>query len=170
MESVTVWVASVAAVLSIVVTFAILILWRASARRTAVEIAELRARVEGLDTPESRYTAFGGTRPPSDFRRHSTGDGVPSDPVVAEFLITDIGTEAREGAEEVSSRLVLSATVGEPLVKLAAFAYGVRRALTPENRNRIRFEMRREIRRARKARRAAGRAAAAEARSQAAQP
>ncbi|MGN6723175.1 MAG: hypothetical protein ACTHJM_11235 [Marmoricola sp.] len=147
MESVTVWVASVAAVLSIIVTLAVALGWRASTRRTAAQIAELR---EALAVVTSAPTQV-----------------APHDPVVAEFLITDIGTEAPEIPDEVSSRLVLSATVGEPLVRLAAFAYGVRKALTPENRNRIRFEMRREIRRARKARRAAGRAAAAEARAQA---
>jgi len=148
MESVTTWVAGVAAVLSILVTLAVLLAWRASSRRTAAEIAELRARVEGLDAPRRSI----------------------SEPVVAEFLITDVGTHHDEQIQEASSRLVLSATVGEPLVKVAALAYGIRRALTPENRNRIRFEMRREIRRARKARRAAGRAAAAEARSQAVRP
>ena len=51
-----------------------------------------------------------------------------------------------------ANRVVLSATVGEPLVKLVAFAYGVRRALAPETRNRIAFEMRREVKRARKQR------------------
>lgn len=147
MESVTVWVASVAAVLSLLVTLAVVLAWRASTRRTSAQIAELR---------ESLVAMTAARAPRAD-----------PDPVVAEFLITDVGTEPREIPDDVPSRLVLSATVGEPLVKMAAFVYGVRRALTPENRNRIRFEMRREIRRARKARRAAGRAAAAEARSQA---
>lgn len=150
MESVTVWVASVAAVLSILVTLAVLLAWRASMRRTAAQIAELKEALAALTAAPVRRT--------------------DRDPVVAEFLITDAGAEAQEIPAEVSSRLVLSATVGEPLVKLAAFAYGVRHALTPENRNRIRFEMRREVRRARKERRAAGRAAAAQARSQAVRP
>ena len=146
MESVTVWVAGVAAVLSIIVTLTVALAWRASARRTNAQLAELRDALAAVSIA------------PAHLRSH--------DPVVAEFLITDVG-ESHEAQPEVPSRLVLSATVGEPLVKIAAFAYGVRRALTPENRNRIRFEMRREIRRARKARRAAGRAAAAEARSEA---
>ena len=153
MESVTVWVAGVAAVLSLLVMLAVVLAWRASMRRSAAEIAELRARVDGLDAePRAARTGLG---------------EVAVEQRVAEFLITDVGTAPHDVPAEVSSRLVLSATLGEPLVKVAAFAYGVRRALTPENRNRIRFEMRREIRRARKARRAAGRAAAAEARSQA---
>ncbi|MGN6162081.1 MAG: hypothetical protein ACTHOG_10330, partial [Marmoricola sp.] len=135
--------------LSILLALAVLVGWRASTRRTAAEIADLRARLDAVTVPH--------------VVRHSVND----EPHVAEFLITDVGTEHEPAATEVSSRLVLSATVGEPLVRFAALAHGVRRALTAENRNRIRFEMRRELRRARKARRAAGRAAAAEARSQA---
>jgi len=38
-------------------------------------------------------------------------------------------------------------------VRLVSLGYGVRRALSAENRNRIRFEMRREVKRARKQRR-----------------
>ena len=53
----------------------------------------------------------------------------------------------------VSNQLVLSAAFGEPLVKALAFGHGVRRALSPESRNWIGFEMRREVRRTRKARR-----------------
>jgi hypothetical protein len=37
-------------------------------------------------------------------------------------------------------------------VKVAAFGHGLRRALSPESRNRIGFEMRREVRAARKRR------------------
>ncbi|HWU32144.1 MAG TPA: hypothetical protein VN108_04675 [Marmoricola sp.] len=159
MEAAAVWISSVAAGLSLLVALAVTLAWRSAMRRTSTEIAVLRARVEGLD-PGSRHTAFGGTR--------SANQSTNDEQVVAEFLITDAGMDQPVEPEPVSSRLVLSATVGEPLVKMASFAYGVRRALTPENRNRIRFEMRREIRRARKARRAAGRAAASEARSQAA--
>jgi hypothetical protein len=41
----------------------------------------------------------------------------------------------------------------EPVVRLAAVAYGARQALSPESRNRIRFAMRQELKRARKQRR-----------------
>lgn len=66
----------------------------------------------------------------------------------AERLITTAGGSTNA----MSDRVVLSAAVGEPLVKLAAFGYGVRRALAPHTRNRIAFEMRREVKRARKQR------------------
>ena len=41
----------------------------------------------------------------------------------------------------------------EGVVQSASLLHGLRRALSPEVRNRIRFEMRREVKRARKARR-----------------
>jgi hypothetical protein len=67
------------------------------------------------------------------------------------YLITDAGAERPE--PNVPDRVVLSATFGEPLVKVVALGHGVARALSPESRNRIWFEMKREVRRARKQRR-----------------
>ncbi len=94
-------------------------------------------------------------------------------PVVpkAEYLITTAGTptdradEVSTGSasEQVPNRVVLSAAFGEPLVKAVAFGYGLRRALSPESRNRIAFEMRREVKRARKQRRRATKRAARQA-------
>ncbi len=66
------------------------------------------------------------------------------------YVITDAGTALEPN---VPDRVVLSATVGEPLVKAVALGHGLRRALSAESRNRIWFEMRREVRRARKQRR-----------------
>jgi Sec-independent protein translocase protein TatA len=70
-----------------------------------------------------------------------------------EFVITTAGEAADGPHSRASNRAVLSVTMGEPLLKAVAFGYGVRRALSPESRNRIAFEMRREVRRARKQRR-----------------
>ena len=67
------------------------------------------------------------------------------------YVITDAGRPVRE--PNVADSVVLSATVGEPLVKVVAFGHGLRRALSAESRNKIRFEVRREVRRARKQRR-----------------
>jgi hypothetical protein len=80
----------------------------------------------------------------------------PAEPQLADFVITQVGEPGADpagGDVAVPDRLVLSATLGEPLVKVAAFSHGVRRALRPESRNRIWFEMRREVRAARKRRR-----------------
>jgi hypothetical protein len=63
----------------------------------------------------------------------------------------------------VPNRVVLSAAFGEPLVKVVAFGFGLRRALSPESRNRIAFEVRREVKRARKQRRRATKRAARQA-------
>ena len=81
-----------------------------------------------------------------------------------EFVITTAGLpEARRSDEvapsdvpdrQLSAKEFTSVALGESLVTLASLAYGVRRALSPENRNRIAFEMRREVRRARKQRKA----------------
>lgn len=77
----------------------------------------------------------------------------------AAYLITDAGLPPKrlavptEDQVRVPDRLVFSATLGAPLVKVAAFGHGVRRALAAESRNRIWFEVRREVRSARKRRR-----------------
>ena len=87
-----------------------------------------------------------------------TGDGrrgadetAVADPA---YVITHVG-EPEDAADQlpVPDRLVLSATLGEPLVKVAAFSHGLRRALSAESRNRIWFEMRREVRSSRRRRR-----------------
>jgi hypothetical protein len=89
-----------------------------------------------------------------DGRAASGGAAAPAaaDPA---FVITHVG-EPEDTADQlpVSDRLVLSATLGEPLVKVAAFSHGLRRALSAESRNRIWFEMRREMRASRRRRRA----------------
>lgn len=77
----------------------------------------------------------------------------------ATYLITDAGLPPTEVDVPVAAplavpdRLVLTATVGAPLVKAAALGHGLRRALSAESRNRIWFEMRREVRASRKRRR-----------------
>lgn len=71
------------------------------------------------------------------------------------LLITDAG----HSGEMVPDRLVVSATLGGPLIRMAAVAHGLGRALSAETRNRIGFEMRRELRRARRTRRRETRAA-----------
>ncbi|MFL6135495.1 MAG: hypothetical protein ACJ72A_22010 [Nocardioidaceae bacterium] len=74
------------------------------------------------------------------------------------YVITHVGEGADTGLRTaradlaVPDRLVLSATLGEPLVKVAAFSHGVRRALSARSRNRIWFEMRSEVRSARRQR------------------
>jgi hypothetical protein len=82
-------------------------------------------------------------------------------PPAVEYVITTAGEDDGVPVDgpRVPDRAVLSVTLGEPLVKLAALGYGLRKALSAETRNRIAFEMRREVKRARKERRKAARRA-----------
>ena len=77
------------------------------------------------------------------------------DGVGPEFVITELGAEEMpEPVPTVEARLFGDLVLREAVVQAASWAHGVRRALTPESRNRIRFEMRREVKRSRKQRRA----------------
>ena len=77
-------------------------------------------------------------------------------PVVSadEFVITRLGEPEPEPAPTLETRLFADVVLRETVVKAASLAYGVRRGLSPANRNRIWFEMRREVKRARKERKA----------------
>ena len=78
-----------------------------------------------------------------------------------EFLITRLGEEgdAPSGGSDAAPAPTLPAplfadlVLRETAVQAVSLAAGLRRALAPEVRHRIRFEMRREIKRARKQRR-----------------
>lgn len=98
------------------------------------ETAALRARLDDLASRMER---------PAPVAAPAVSD--------AAYVITDAGTTADEPA--VADRVVLTTTLGEPLVKALALGHGVRRALSAESRHKIRFEMRREARRTRKGRR-----------------
>lgn len=79
-------------------------------------------------------------------------------PAEREYVITRLGEpEEPEGAAVpvpmIEGRLFADLVLRESVVQAASLAHGVRRALAPEVRNRIRFEMRREVKRARKQRR-----------------
>lgn len=102
------------------------------------DVAALRSRVDELEaTRHAAVPAAAPARPSAEYvitTAGTGGDAVPAEPTVAD-------------------RVVLSATFGEPLVKVVSLLYGVRRALSAEQRNRIGFAMRQEVKRARKQRR-----------------
>jgi hypothetical protein len=139
------------AVTVLVVAVVVLVVLLARARRLAAaeraaargEAARLSARVEELSRRLEDLTHAA--------EESRTTSGPETERLPAEFVITRAGEPEPDLA--VPDRLVLSATVGEPLIRVAAFAHGVRRALAAESRNRIFFEMRREVRRSRKQRR-----------------
>lgn len=70
----------------------------------------------------------------------------------AGYLITRIGEQPEHLS--VPDQVVLSGTLGEPLLRTVALGHGVRRALAPESRNRIAFAMRQQLKDTRKARKA----------------
>jgi hypothetical protein len=77
----------------------------------------------------------------------------PAPQPAGDYLITTLADEDPEPAVPMSSGHFASVALGESLVRLVSLGYGVRRALSPEQRNRIRFEMGREVKRSRRQRR-----------------
>ena len=116
------------------------------------ESDDLRHRLEELTSHRDRTGAT--TRGPAYLEELFGESRVDQSVERPEFVITRAGDPDEDvPAVQVPDRLVLSATLGEPMVKVAAFSHGVRHALRAESRNRIWFEMRREVRAARKRRR-----------------
>jgi hypothetical protein len=113
----------------------------------AAELAALRAELEKLEARRSVPSPGLGTAGAAS----STSDD-------HEYVITRLGEPGERAAEpappSLEGRLFADIVLRESVVKAASFAYGVRRGLSPANRNRIWFEMRREVRRARKDRKA----------------
>ena len=76
----------------------------------------------------------------------------------ASYVITGIDRVEDEPPVAVQGRidgaLFADIVARESAIRAAGIAHGLRRALAPEARNRIRFEMRREVKRSRKQRRA----------------
>lgn len=135
-----------AAVAAVALAGALLVVVLRHDSRTRQELERARAEAESL---RARLAELERAREAA--QATPRGGAVP-----AEFLITDVGVEpvGKVGsAPEVPDGVVLSATLGEPLVKAVALAHGLRRALAAESRNRIRFAMRQELRRSRRQRR-----------------
>jgi hypothetical protein len=74
------------------------------------------------------------------------------------YVITGIGVddepEAPPLARPIDGRLFADIVARETVVKAASWTHGLRRALSPESRNRIRFQVRQETRQAGRERRA----------------
>ena len=110
---------------------------RRRAERAEAQVAALVERVSLLESPAQpapvvdRADTFVITRMDSD------GDHRPERPI----------------AQDIDGRLFADIVARETVVKAASRTHGLRRALSPENRNRIRFEVRQETRRAARDRR-----------------
>lgn len=127
---------------------------RAELARAHSEVEELSERLERLATEvaeELRVT------------RHELAT-VPA-PEPPSYVITGLVTEPDPTVTEREVQLVEAIEAGKPewvphkpvreaLVRAMAYGYGVRRALSPEKRDRIRLEMQAEVRRSRRQRKA----------------
>jgi hypothetical protein len=117
----------------------------------AVTLSRLAATRRQLRALEDR---LGSLADRLDLLEAPAADAEPEESyLVPEALPLRIVEDGADLRPAVPDRLVLSATLGEPLVKAAAFGHGLRRALSARSRNRIWFEVRREVRRSRKQRR-----------------
>lgn len=144
------WLVSIALV---ALTFALIALWRRIAQLSA-HVAALAgnrpARGIAVDPSASLQSAVAGSSPHA---APLTDEGV-----TARFpLITDKPADVEDapplGTSAMTVARVASVTLSEPLIKVAAFTHGVRRALDEEQRIRISATFRRELRRQRKLRR-----------------
>jgi hypothetical protein len=110
---------------------------REAMAKTQAEATELRARVDALAAHAAAQ------------------DRARREP--EEFVITHLGepeedTYSAPVETRIDGKLFADLVLRESIVKAAALTHGVRRALSPESRNRIRFEMKREIKRAKRSR------------------
>lgn len=147
-------VVATAGVVLVVAAVVALLATRAGRRRWQAELDAARADVEALT---ARLNAIDSTRahaqppvPTQQFVITSLPDG-PSPLHVTDPVPTAADPGTNPGP--LTAGRFATVAVGESLVRLASLGYGVRRALSAENRNRIRFEMRREVKRARRQRR-----------------
>lgn len=105
------------------------------------ELASARARSDAPSPPDGYVITTAGTCAPAD--QTTSASVSPTDQTASASV---------SPGERGSARVLLSGTIGEPLLKAMAFGHGLRRALAPQTRNRIAFEMRQEVKRARKQR------------------
>ncbi len=147
-------VVAVGAAVLVVVLFVVLAVVLSGRRRLGAELAAARADVDDLRSRVDGLTTAAGS------------PGAPAGDRHPEFVITSL-TDQPAAEEQPSDALAVpqpapvhltagqfaTVALGESLVRVLSLGYGVRRALSAENRNRIRFEIRREVRRSRRQRR-----------------
>jgi len=156
MDATMLWTSAVLAVVLVAGLVAAVVATLAARRRVEAELRAARVEIAVLTRRLEEVSSASADRP--------TGESAPPHDVVGtgRFLITSLVDEppAGPGAPPVDPtgaplpvHRFLSVAAAESLVRLVSLGYGVRRALSPTNRNRIRFEMRQEVRRSRRRRR-----------------
>jgi flagellar biosynthesis/type III secretory pathway M-ring protein FliF/YscJ len=137
-----VWLGAAGAVALVALVVAA-VSWRAARRA----LAQTRAYADRLAAQEQVPAA-------------AAAPVVPA-PELASYVITDLDRQ-QAGSEQavpavpgrIDGRLFTDIVARETVVKAAAWTHGVRRALSPETRNRIRFQVRQQARQARRDRKA----------------
>ncbi|MBM9458811.1 hypothetical protein JK386_02775 [Nocardioides sp. zg-536] len=137
---------------------------RRTRRRTEELVAAAAGQTEALRAElEALGRRLGGESASADSAPVPQGSGVAV-PEEREYVITELGYQPTDQpstqprpevpAPVVPAPVFADIVMRESVIKTAALAAGLRRALSPEVRNRIRFEMKREVKRSRKERRA----------------
>ena len=116
------------------------------------ELAALRTQMEALSERLTPRASSDDAAP----RSQRAGRGASGDE--PGYVITQVGDltlepRAPQPPSRIDRTLFADLLLRETVVRTASLAHGVRVALAPATRNRIRFEMRQEVRRARKLRR-----------------
>jgi hypothetical protein len=118
-------------------------------------VLRLTRRIDRLEAASASRRARRSESGAEESRRPHLDEGEAAPP---EFVITRIGEVEAEPAPEpvptVPAPIFADLLLKETVVQTASLFQGLRRALDPETRNRIRFHMRQEVKRSRKQRRA----------------
>jgi hypothetical protein len=134
------------ALVALVLLGALLSLRRRTSREAAAshaEVAELRHRLDELERGAAARPA---PRAPVREEREYTITGLAASPEPEP-------EPARTPPARLERAVFADQLLRESVIRIGSLSHGVRRALSAESRNRIRFEMRREVKRARKQRR-----------------
>lgn len=140
-----VWVGAVcaAATALALVALGLALVARRRARRAETLVTVLVERVDALET---------GRREPAPAT--PAREALDADPTT--YVITQLDRDVARTpvAAPIDGRLFVDIVARESVVKAASWTHGLRRALSAENRNRVRFAVRQETRRAGRDRRA----------------
>src|SRR3954447_13094549 len=120
-------------------------------------VLALALRVRRLDAQVARLLASSDSGLLPEEHPDNTSPALDEKPAVPEFVTARIGDPAPDPAEPVPTvppPVFADLLLKETVVQTASLFQGLRRALAPEARNRIRFQMRQEVKRSRKQRRA----------------
>ena len=120
----------------------------------ALMVGVLALRVRRLDARVAGLFASSDANVLPQERSDSTFTTLDERPAAPEFVITTVGEPEPEPVPMVPAPVFADLLLKETVVQTASIFHGLRRALAPETRNRIRFHMRQEVKRSRKQRRA----------------